>query len=106
MPQDLNPRYCDHFWGSHGCDLPPGHELDGTQVHECAIMEHIDENAELEVRFVCSEMVVLDETGRCRVRFHYLDSSGWSDWDSTWKWFSNNGLRGDWYGRLDEVTSG
>lgn len=21
-----NPAYCDTFWGSHGCDLPPGHE--------------------------------------------------------------------------------
>ena len=21
-----NPLFCDTFWGSHGCDLPPGHE--------------------------------------------------------------------------------
>ena len=21
-----NPRYCDTFWGSHGCSLPPGHK--------------------------------------------------------------------------------
>ncbi|UDL16388.1 hypothetical protein SEA_ZOOMAN_119 [Microbacterium phage Zooman] len=21
-----NPPYCDVFWGSHGCSLPPGHD--------------------------------------------------------------------------------
>lgn len=21
-----NPPYCDTFWGTHGCDLEPGHE--------------------------------------------------------------------------------
>lgn len=31
LPQVLswdfeNPAYCDTFWGSHGCGLPPGHE--------------------------------------------------------------------------------
>ena len=108
MPQDLEPTYCDHYWGSHGCDLAPGHHLHDEQVHQCSTVEHIDENAHLGVRFVCSEMKVLDDTGRCLVRFQYLDHSGWSDWDDTWKWFSNSGLHGDWYSRinLDEVPGG
>lgn len=31
-------QWCDTYWGSHGCDLPKGH--DGPRICDCALMDN------------------------------------------------------------------
>lgn len=57
---------CDFFWGSHGCDLPPGHGL----VHEC---DSGDPDGP------CCQYDEQAPPDR-RVRFAVSDSAGWGEW--------------------------
>ena len=60
-----NKPYCNFFWGSHGCDLPPGHEGN----HLCGLLDG-----------PCSRH------DGARVQYHLVGG----DWDT--EWFASEGF--------------
>jgi len=72
-----NTPYCDTFWGSHGCDLPPGH--DGP--HVCGALDGS--------LGLCSRAEgQAGEDGTVR----FWNGDDWDDEPMTgWRLFSNHG---------------
>ena len=69
---------CDTYWGSHGCDLPVGHDSEQEHpVHECSIPDY-DEEGDVTGKLVCSEAQYVDEE-TIRNRFRTQDGL-WTDW--------------------------
>lgn len=85
---------CPVYWGSHGCDKPPGHVEAGDVVHHCGIATD------------CSEMIVVgpentDGPRNAAVRYTLWTPGpdakpgtdegwiceGWSDWGPS-RWFT------------------
>lgn len=76
--------WCNLYWGSHGCDLPPGHE----GVHQCGEPDH---------EGICSQFEVTkeDPSDRIniegRVRYRYV---GVANGDEEWsKWLDSRAFR-------------
>ena len=86
-------KYCDHFWGSHGCDIPPD---EPHEVHECRVT-HFNEDDEPVGTSICSQMRVIGPLeqqkngwyGRAQVRHGYLYSEELGEWRDGWEWFKN-----------------
>lgn len=64
---------CNLFWGSHGCDLPEGHEGD----HTCGSRDP---------EGICSQFrFVHPDSMKGEVRFYYLtDPRTWGEWKPDW----------------------
>lgn len=73
-------EYCDFFWGSHGCSLPPGHE---EQMHTCYL--ETDDDIELCSQFDPYALVY-------SVRFFHYEAElpGWGRWINWGSGFSNH----------------
>lgn len=75
----MTTKTCNTFWGSHGCELPEGHDPEQEHpVHECSWPEY-DDNGQLPERALCSQAQhVTDEY--IRLRFNTVDRDTWTKW--------------------------
>jgi hypothetical protein len=63
-------EYCNNFWGSHGCSLPPGHAY-SDRFHQCGLDS--DEDG------ICSKVVKVTGTDEWFCQYMMLDG-----WDAEW----------------------
>lgn len=86
------PSVCAVFWGSHGCDKPNGHVMEGDLIHQCGgLCTCCDPEEDL-----CSQFIVLapkdantEITGAVRYSQGEWQGKheGWSEWVPS-RWFS------------------
>jgi len=70
---------CDTFWGSHGCELPRGHDSEQDHpIHECSIPEWDEFDAGIGAKEVCSQAQYVDDE-KIQTRFT-TQEGGWTDW--------------------------
>lgn len=69
--------FCDTFWGSHGCDLPPNHDPDEEHpVHRCEVPEY-DEDGRIERIDFCTEAQYLTKD---TIKIRYFGQDDWHEW--------------------------
>lgn len=76
----MTKEYCDFFWGSHGCDLPPGHK---EQMHQCQVYNEREDSLDLCSQFDPYALVYT-------VRFYHYDIDDWGAWMNWGSGFSNH----------------
>lgn len=70
---------CNTFWGSHGCDLPAGH--DPTQehpIHVCFVRVYGEDGEVVEHDYCQRAQYVTAESSR--VSYMQNDEETWSEW--------------------------
>lgn len=70
---------CDTFWGSHGCELPEGHDPEQAHpIHECSVPV-LNDDGEIIDRDVCSQAQYIDAE-RIHSRFLTQVPEVWTEW--------------------------